>query len=41
LASLGYRPEQISKLHAAKIVDVVKPHAKQASPAKAHAVPAK
>jgi formyl-CoA transferase len=41
LASLGYRPEQIAKLHAAKIVDVVKPHAKQASPAKAHAVPAK
>jgi formyl-CoA transferase len=41
LASLGYRPEQIAKLHAAKIVDVVKPHAKQAAPAKAHAVPAK
>jgi hypothetical protein len=39
---LGYSPEQIAKLHAAKAVDVATPHAKQAPPAKARtAVPAK
>jgi len=42
LASLGYGPEQIAKLHAAKAVDVAPPRAKQAPPAKARAAaPAK
>ncbi len=42
LASLGYGPEQIAKLHAAKAVDAAAPHAKQATQAKARAaVPAK
>jgi formyl-CoA transferase len=42
LASLGFSPEQIAKLHAAKAVDAATPHAKQATQAKARAaVPAK
>jgi hypothetical protein len=41
LASLGYGPEQIAKLHAAKAVDIATPPAKPPSRAKAPPVPAK